>query len=347
MTAPLISIVLPVYNGARYLGQAIESILAQDYVPWELIVVDDASTDETPGIISSFVARDSRITGIRNPENRRLPGSLNAGFARAHGDLLTWTSDDNYYRFAALTEMARTLQQRPEVDLVYASYTLIDANGRTRGEVQSCHPKLLGFRNTVGACFLYRRRVYERLGNYNESLFLVEDYEYWVRTMCQFQVARMEANLYCYRVHDGSLTAQRKQAIDEAREAMLVRYLSHLHWLTPDERGLVCFELARLATSGNRRSDARGFLRRAILGSPRLLFLRHRRAIAGRLLATVNAESSVADSITWTASRSRELHALAIHAHLGGLALRWYYRIANTCAHPAAAMRRLASALHH
>ncbi len=342
MTSPLISIVLPVYNGARYLSEAIESILAQSYVHWELLIVDDASTDATPQTISSFVARDSRITGIPNPKNRKLPGSLNVGFAHARGDFLTWTSDDNYYRPTALAEMVQALQLQPEVDLVYASYTMIDADGGPRGEVRAWHPKLLGFRNIVGACFLYRRRVYDRLGGYNEGLFLVEDYEYWVRAAGQFRIARIEADLYCYRLHEGSLTVQREQAIAEAKEAMLISYLPQMHWLSRSERGLVWLELARLAAYGNRRSAARAFLWHAFTESPRLWFLRHRRKITGQLLAATGAESSMAESIAWMV-RHGELLALAVHAYLGSHALGWYYRISNTCAHPGAAMKKLAS----
>src|SRR6516162_6752271 len=102
---PLISIVLPTFNGARYLREAIESCLHQSYPNWELILVDDASTDETPSIIADYLARDRRVTSLRNPVNRKLPGSLNAGFAQARGELLTWTSDDNCYRPHALNEM--------------------------------------------------------------------------------------------------------------------------------------------------------------------------------------------------------------------------------------------------
>ena len=92
---PLISIVLPSYNGARYVCESIDSCLRQSYHNWELIIVDDASTDDTPSIIAEYVARDHRIRSIRNAVNRRLPGSLNIGFADASVQFLTWTSDDN------------------------------------------------------------------------------------------------------------------------------------------------------------------------------------------------------------------------------------------------------------
>ncbi|HEY7975548.1 MAG TPA: glycosyltransferase family 2 protein, partial [Ktedonobacterales bacterium] len=100
--APLISITLPVYNGARFLPESLASIVAQTYTNWELICVDDTSTDATPTVLAEWAARDARIHVIRHEVNKRLPGALNTGFAAARGELLTWTSDDNRYRPDAL-----------------------------------------------------------------------------------------------------------------------------------------------------------------------------------------------------------------------------------------------------
>ena len=96
-TSPKISVVLPVYNGERYLRESLDSILAQTMGDFELIVVDDCSTDATSVILAEYAVRDSRIRIIRNAENQKLPRSLNIGFAEARGEYLTWTSDDNVY----------------------------------------------------------------------------------------------------------------------------------------------------------------------------------------------------------------------------------------------------------
>jgi len=153
----LISIVLPTYNGARYLAESIESVLRQSYTAWELIVVDDASTDETPQMIATYRERDSRIRSLRHAVNRRLPAALNTGFAAARGELLSWTSDDNHYQPDALAELAGTLAERPDVDFVFADYAIIDDEGRTVREVVAQEPlRLLSGEATI-PCFLYRR----------------------------------------------------------------------------------------------------------------------------------------------------------------------------------------------
>ena len=119
---PLVSIILPVYNGQKYLRQAMASCLGQTYKNIELIVVDDCSTDSTPEIVRSFT--DSRVRYIRNEQNQRLPRSLNIGFAQARGEFFTWTSDDNYYRPEAIGRMVEYLQTH-QADFVYCDLFVI------------------------------------------------------------------------------------------------------------------------------------------------------------------------------------------------------------------------------
>ena len=84
-----VSVVLPVFNGETYLAQSIDSILAQTYTNWELIIIDDGSTDRTKEIAESYVKKDKRIFYYKNPKNMQLPRSLNRGFAMSVGDYLT------------------------------------------------------------------------------------------------------------------------------------------------------------------------------------------------------------------------------------------------------------------
>ena len=92
---PVVSIVLPVWNGEKYLTTAINSILAQRFADFELIVVNDCSTDKYAVIARGFAAADPRIRVIDNERNLKLPASLNRGFKTARGAFFTWTSDDN------------------------------------------------------------------------------------------------------------------------------------------------------------------------------------------------------------------------------------------------------------
>lgn len=214
---PLVSIILPTYNGERYLAQSIESCLRQTYQNLELIIVNDASTDRSEELVLSY--DDPRIVYTRHTQNRGLPRSLNVGFSLARGDYLTWTSDDNYYADAALEVMVATLERlKPRVQFVYCDYVEVNSGGEVRLERHVGPPRELYWRNIIGACFCYSRQVFESVGLYNASVPLAEDYEYWLRVRNRFRMMRLQESLYYYRIHDRSLSAQRASEIQAAAE---------------------------------------------------------------------------------------------------------------------------------
>jgi glycosyltransferase involved in cell wall biosynthesis len=236
-TPPLVSIVLPTYNGAAYLRESIDSCLAQTYSNWELIVVDDCSSDATPEIVASYTAADPRIRSIRHETNRRLPAALNTGHAMARGSYLTWTSDDNRFLPNALEEMTRYLEEHPTVGLVYADSVLIDDNGKYLKDWPAQPASRLAYVNAVGACFLYRRTVYEAVGAYDEHQFLAEDWDFWLRASCEFELAPLHLILYEYRWHDQSLTkAVRRLEVQASIERALRRHLPYLRSSSSQDR---------------------------------------------------------------------------------------------------------------
>ena len=229
MSAPdtkLVSIVLPIHNGARYLRQSIESCLDQTYGDLQLIVVDDASTDDTAVIVRSY--NDPRVTPIGLSTNVGLPRALNVGFEHAAGDFLTWTSDDNYYAPDALEHMVHFLETHSEIDFVYTDYTVIDDNDQVQRVMTAPPPEEMLLSNRVGGCFLYRRQVYETLGGFNPEFTLSEDYEYWLRTLCHFRMAPLNRPLYFYRKHEQSLTSERLRDIRRMSWRVRRRWLPHL-----------------------------------------------------------------------------------------------------------------------
>lgn len=210
---PEISIVMPVYNGERYLREAVESIIAQDFEEWELILVNDCSTDGTSAVMEEYQSRDGRIRVIHNETNQKLPRSLNIGFTQARGNYFTWTSDDNRYKPQALEKMYQYLELHQDTGLVFADMDYIDETGAKTGAV-SRNAEEIWSSNCVGACFLYRREVAETVGGYDADLFLVEDYDYWLRIAKCYPVAHLPQCLYEYRNHGTSLTQTRAEKIE-------------------------------------------------------------------------------------------------------------------------------------
>lgn len=210
-----VSIVLPVYNGAAHIVKSIDSIIAQTYQNWELIIVNDCSTDNTFEICNGYVAKDSRIKLISNPVNLKLPNSLNVGFDHATGDFFTWTSDDNMYRPNAIEVLVKTLNNNPDFVMVYSDYTNIDGNGNVIGKALMSEPQFIVTGNVCGACFLYTSEVAKYVGRYDANLFLAEDYDYWMRIYRYGKVKHITDDLYLYRRHVGSLTETRRASIQD------------------------------------------------------------------------------------------------------------------------------------
>ena len=195
------------YNGEKFLSQSIESCLNQTYKNLELIIVDDCSIDQTPVIAQKYASSDSRIKIVTNNVNKKLPASLNIGHQEASGNYFTWTSDDNLYESDAIEILLHVLIEN-EVDIVYSNIFLINQVGEKKRESNFVGFENVLFGNYIGSCFLYRKGVFERNRGYQENMFLVEDYDFWLRAMEHSVYFHLHRNLYCYRKHEESLTAQ-------------------------------------------------------------------------------------------------------------------------------------------
>lgn len=222
----MVSIVLPVYNGEEYVSESISSILAQTYYDFELIIVNDASSDSTITIISKYAKKDNRIKIIENKTNLRLPKSLNVGFKQAKGEYFTWTSDDNIYEDNAIEEMVKVLEENKKIDVVYAQCVIIDKKGRKKRKGYASKIEEIYFKNCIQACFLYRATVDKVLNGYNEKTFLYEDYDFWLRAYeSKFKFYFLSKILYRYRVHNKSLSFTKNKEISEFNISVLKKNL--------------------------------------------------------------------------------------------------------------------------
>lgn len=260
---PRVSIVLPVYNGERYLAASIESVVDQTFRDWELIVVDDGSVDKSPTIAREYTEADERIRLICNSKNLRLPETLNVGFTHATGEYYTWTSDDNLYRPEAIGCMVAQLDEEPELAFVYADQTEIDEAGDLIAHVRAEPPERLTSRNVVGACFLYRNDVGAAVGKYDDSVCGAEDYDYWLRVFARYRIAPLHVDLYQYRRHPHSLT--KTQWLQVCRAVMEVheRYLNRVKIFRRTQRS---DHFARMAADYYRHRCLRLFLASASRG---------------------------------------------------------------------------------
>ena len=255
----LVSIVLPVYNGEDMIAEAIESCLRQTYKNFELIIVNDGSTDGTEEIIEYYKNLDKRIKSIKQ-ENKKLPAALNAGFSMAEGEFYTWISADNIMLKGALEVMTKELEADKSLAMVYSNMRLIDKKGKIiRGHFWFEKPALSGnvilpqktdilniyANNTIGASFMYRAKAAGILECYSVYKNTLEDYDYWMRlnSLMKIRHTEYEKPLYLYRRHEGSLTSKdRELGITKNRYKLMVLddfrrdfYMSQLIWVAEAE----------------------------------------------------------------------------------------------------------------
>jgi glycosyltransferase involved in cell wall biosynthesis len=213
---PFVSIILPVWNGEKYLRLALESIKRQTMSNYELIIVNDCSTDSSLKIVEEFAKNDDRIHIINNPVNMKLPASLNFGFSLAKADYFTWTSDDNILHDNFL-EVMLTKLEKSGADIVYSDFNSIDEDGIFSNISKVGDSEALICYNTIGASFVYKREVHERLSGYDTKCFLYEDYDFWIRAyLAGFSFHKFNTIVYDYRRHPGALTSSRKVPDDYA-----------------------------------------------------------------------------------------------------------------------------------
>ncbi len=238
----LISIVLPTYNGEKYLADSIESVINQTYKNWELIIINDCSTDKTLEIAQNYAAKDNRIKVYSNDENLKVPKSLNRGFSLANGEYFTWTSDDNMYKPRAIEYMVNYLDNNRNFNMVSCDFEFVNEN-KTPSDRNTKHWEREQFklwkRCNIGACFMYTREIALKTGGYAENMFCAEDYDYWCRLALIGKIAYLDENLYTYRINSQSLSVKKeKQMLVRTLDIRLKYFLGFMekYNVTPKEQ---------------------------------------------------------------------------------------------------------------
>lgn len=290
MSDTFVSVVLPTYNGAKYLQDAIQSVLDQTHIHWELIIVDSYSTDATPEIVARYIAQDSRVRAIQHPkEPGRLPGALNAGFEQAAGTYYTWLSDDNIMRPQALTMMAEFLDDHPEIGLLYTDYSDVTGDRAFIRLNRPGPPSRLLEKNIITPSFMYRCDVAKAVGGYRIDYFMAEDYDFWLRAfkVCKFHP--LPTDCQEYRIHDGALTSQHYIKVLGAGERALQDFLVTTPRLSRYDRARIYVTLARLARQQGLPDRSRRYWWKAALRSPYLVL---RRAVLAAVRAVFGKDAS-------------------------------------------------------
>lgn len=219
-----VSVVLPTYNHIQYLPQALNSLLAQTFGDFELIIVNDGSTDQTAAFLAQINYPKIKVI---TQENKGLPAALNRGFEDAKGAYWTWTSADNIVAPTWLEELVKALDESPE-DVGYAlgPYAIINENNQILGiQKGQCFETQHWLRTAGNASFLYRADVAKKAGVYDASLTGAEDLDMWLRMSMLTGGVYVESVLYYYRVHGNSMTAKIPDKVAAATRGVVEKFL--------------------------------------------------------------------------------------------------------------------------
>ncbi len=208
---PAVTVLVPTCNRAPLLGAALHSILDQTFTDFEIIVVDDGSTDGTAEIVAAL--RDARVRYLHQP-HAGIGATLNAGLRAGRGRYVARLDSDDLWSPELLSTLAPVLERRPDVGVVYGQGQAIDEHGRRLAQVQGTAGHFPGdsLRSlvwddcTCNVALLARRACFERVGLYDEALTGNEDWDMWLRVARDYEFAFVPRVLAYVRWHEGNFT---------------------------------------------------------------------------------------------------------------------------------------------
>lgn len=225
---PRVSVLLPVYNCEKYIKETIDSVLTQTFSDFELIIIDDCSTDNTVDIIKSF--KDSRISFVQKEKNSGYTDSLNYGIDIAEGEYIARLDGDDICAISRFEKQVNFLDNNPEIILCGTAIQIIGTDDVLRHPethegiriklcfgTAFCHPSVMG-----------RKEVFKE-NYYDKDFEPAEDFELWTRLTFKGKLANIDEVLLFYRIHDNQISNTKKEIQNRAASACRKKMLNKLN----------------------------------------------------------------------------------------------------------------------
>lgn len=261
---PKVSVIIPTHNRSSFLIEAVESVLAQDLPDYELIVVDDGSTDDTNMTMEPFAGK---LT-YTYQKNRGVSSARNLGLKLAGGRYIAFLDSDDLWHKKKLSRQIACMEANPDLMICYTDEVWIRRGRRVNPRKK--HAKYSGrmFERCLPLCIIspssamIRREVFDEIGLFDESLPACEDYDFWLRASCRFEIKFIDEKLIVKRGgHEGQLS-NKFWGIDRFRVRALEKILGS-GCLTKEQAGAATEELARKCTILASGLEKRGKLQEA------------------------------------------------------------------------------------
>ena len=205
--SPIVTVVMSVFNEEKTISRAIESIIEQVFYDWEMIIIDDASSDSTSDILKNYTKKDERINFICNEKNLGLAASLNRGIRLARGKYIARMDADDFSYRERLKKQIDFLEKNQDIDVLGTGAELIDKDGAHLSYMlmpehhqEICniiHKKNPFFHSSV----VMKKEFINRAGGYNERLRKAQDYELWGRMCYKSKFHNLQEPLICYQTY--------------------------------------------------------------------------------------------------------------------------------------------------
>jgi len=215
MRLPKVSICIPSYNCGAFIGKTIQSVLDQTCQDFEIVVVDDCSTDNSEEVVRSF--KDPRIRFSKNERNIGMVPNTNKALKLAKGEFVGILHPDDYYAPKMIETALKAFSENPDVGFTYSSYVVVDENDKIVTRVKLCDYnktfrskegfKKLAIRNYASpSAVLFRRKCYEDVGPFDEEFPYPNDWNMWLRISLKYDSACLSDYLCYYRMHERSVS---------------------------------------------------------------------------------------------------------------------------------------------
>jgi glycosyltransferase involved in cell wall biosynthesis len=213
---PTVDVIIPTYNSARYLPTSIESVMAQTFDDWKILLVDDGSTDDTAEVIAPYVERlGSKLQYIRQ-KNGGVSAARNTGLRHVTAEFVALLDADDVWLPCRLAESLKCFDDRPEVGMSYGLISWIDQDGKVintfGGNPEHAEGRIARYIYTrqvqmPTSTMMFRKACADKVGGFDESLLATEDRDLWLRMAFHYEVAVASKVISLYRTSPDSLTS--------------------------------------------------------------------------------------------------------------------------------------------
>jgi len=204
---PLVSIITPSFNQARYIEETVQSVISQDHPRIEYMIVDGGSTDGTAEIIKK---NEQVLAWWVSEKDKGQTDAINKGFRRANGEILAWINSDDTYEPGAVSAAVKYLQEHPEVGMVYGDCNFINESGSVIGKFNSAQTnyRLLrqGYVHIPQQTMFFRADLWEQVGPLDPSFYFAMDYDLWTRIAARTEIKYIPQTWANFRLHTSGKT---------------------------------------------------------------------------------------------------------------------------------------------